>query len=774
MRPSTTRTCSIAGASTFGDDESATLAALQPRTLRLVNDSEYIARLKSKLVKLLTEEGANGAVIMSPSFTELDRRFRGGRRSQTKRQSSASSCSSPLLTLWDFKRYFGSVGLSDTELEVLFAMFLDESERQRVLASNGSVPVGGSDLVDACQGDSRHRHSSHRSAKSVSTAVASPVDPDVVTVDAAEVLLALRKLCHTISVQFHDIIKRVRARRLRPDDLDADGVPLCKFYAKYITDGRVAKKREVFDFCVDVLKMTESEAYLFLEYISLASLQPRTSANCNDSDDGINENDDDEKPVPIDMEYTVAILFEHPLPDDIAFPLLLSKLVETISNPARGDCSGLSYVLEEMLFFTDGLDASGSVQHQKSRLTAEEVTRLGFEEGYVTSVVPYAGVLSTTWLDIGTFKRFCHRTTAGLPAGEVELLFGFLVDSNNASLQKGRILVNAAALVEQIQLRIPRVPPAELYRCAAVIKQQLFCGSEGVHALNTLHDRLSMFATNRKIPPLTYRMVMRDLGVSGDAVPTVMLDALRGVAPRCVQMVSLIRGPVSSVRTNLLRKLFVLLYASDQMQAGKLLSDSGRDARISPSRSRPSVSKDSTSTHDQNKICFDGRVRAATVLERYNPALAVGVVPPTQAAYWFKHLRQYIESLCNASAQQQSGLSLVAGGPLASTSVARQLLPAGAASPAPNTTTTTTSCDSDLLTFDEFAYYWSNLSAGIDDDDAFTMLLWKGFSMFKSHTSPSPFFSECQLNDKRNDGSSLSHETPSRSQQQRERRFLRD
>lgn len=739
---------------------------LSLRALDLLEDYVYMTRLKLKLVHQLTEEGANNVMLMSSTFHALDRKWK--RKLPLHEQREENGDSDSLLDVWRFKRCFaGPLGLHDLECEVLFALFLREEERAHIAEM---VRLAGAEsscdgIVVDSRSPQRGGHAvrckalpSKRAVTTSSTALSNPNAGDrqlvvatkqqvawsaaaeSVVVDAGEVLLSLRKLCHSVSSQFHEILKRVRARRVDPLGLDRDGGPICPFYAKFVLDRKPPKRRAVFDFLTHVLRMTDSEAYLFLEYVSLAG-DSSSSTNSNNSPHHHHHQ------IPLDGSYISAVLFEYPMPDDVAFPLLMSKFVEAVTNPMRANRCGLTFLLEELLFYCEAFEPFVSsnaevqwrsvhdnistvaarrvwqsesvsdwitIEHQwlrseepqgssdagareascgstglQSSRSASDNEYLGNNED-ASYPIPHRYLLQHRWMDLGIFRRFCERVQCGLPMAEVELLYSFLA-TRSVTLPNGSVgqsstpMVPFTLLVDEVTSRLPRVPPPEIQRVAALVRAHL--ASCGPATLNGLYAKLrggvNANSDTILVPPIGFTKCLRELGVPSSVAPSVVLDALRSAVPHLKSFIVFLRGPTPPSRTAVIQKLFSLLL---------------QDA----------YGKDEAEAHSS--------VSVATIRHRFDPRVAAQVEPSVTVMQW----QRMIDAL--ADGNHATGSKQSVARPLHLQWDSRD-----GSSPAVGLAATT----QQLVSGDDFQFYWGNVAASIEDDAKFTMLLWKAFSMHR-------------------------------------------
>lgn len=348
----------------------------------------------------------------------------------------------------------------------------------------------------------------------------------------------------------------------------------------------------------------------------------------------------------MDVEYLTAVFFEFPMPDDVAFPLLMSKFVEAICNPSRVQRSGVPGLVCEMrILDTVPVEDLHAGSHQHADPPLEEL-------------------LAFKGLEKSAFRRLCTVLDVGLPSGEVDLLFKYLAvpEVEVAPLR---------VLFDEVVLRLPTAPTNEILDVLRIVRRCVVMGGSNPHGLNDLHDVLQQHG-NRPIPMIACLDALRQTGrVAASAVPDVMLDYLRRAAPTCVAMVSLIRGPFPPGRSELCTKLF------------RMLDPDGT-----------------------------GEVLKSAVLARFEPERVECLLP--HPGVWSQRLAQYLDHL--------HAEPLTAGGEGDDTQHADGWQEGGGAAALP-------SSRHDSLSLDEFLYYWGNLSAGVDDDAIFTMVLWKGFSM---------------------------------------------
>ena len=587
---------------------------------QLSTDPKYVFRLKRKLSQLFCDKAGNGVISLDPEFIHADRCINDDNYK---------------VDLWGLKTFLHSCGnatrsLSEKDLEVLFDII-----RRDGLPNMGPDGLDVGDSVSAGDSSSLHGRDEEASASYV--------------VDLAEVMLWLRKLFHCTSQQFHAILKRLRAKQL-----DERLCTFAKRHRKYAarrsagstsSPGHPVTRSEVFAYLVSAGGLTQSEAFLFLEYCSVAQplvvealdLQPQSPA--------------------LDVDFVIAALFEFPLPDDIAYPLLMAKFVEAVSDPyrivsgtsaeasptlSRSGVTGLYEALVQCDLRDPPLVRLASASQTASDVSSADERAAGLAEGdrdgdSGSSAQPWYYVPNMNQLlDESQFRKLNFLVCGGLPNKECDLLFSFLNDRETG-------LLPVSVLMEQYAMRLEPVPLHELELWALNVRGALL--EKMPNGLNGLHLRLSRFG-DRRMPVVELSAALRECGVAQSVAPDAVLDELWRQAPTCGSFVLLLRGGLAPSRTLIIRKLFAMLDADN-----------------------------------------DGLVSRDVVFSSFLPpgqqSTSDGIFGRTKD--WKDDLAAYLKSLP----------------------------------------------PDDNLSYAEFEYYWGNVAVSVADDNTFTMLLWKAYSMHK-------------------------------------------
>ena len=281
-------------------------------------DASYMRKIQRTLCDSYVERSANGVVALNDAFRRLD-------RSLTEENFEAN--------IWQFKTALkDSSGLNDRQLDVLF----DEC-----LTATGQIGGGGGGNHEGGAGYGMPEPSGARSVAGTTA-----TGEELPMVDLAEVLVLFRKMFGGRTQQFHDVLKKLRAKRL--DIADSP-------FALHERGVSAAPSRlVVYEYLTGPLcRLTESEAFLVLEYCNVPPV--------GDDDDGGDGDDDafgcraaaakDRSPMPVavpssvadgelDADYLVSCVFAFPMPDDIAYPLLIGKFADSLADPANGPKNG--------------------------------------------------------------------------------------------------------------------------------------------------------------------------------------------------------------------------------------------------------------------------------------------------------------------------------------------------------------------------------------------------------------------------------------------------
>lgn len=448
----------------------------------LVSDPLFVLRLQRKILSALTEKQANGYYAPRKEFALLDRRVDTADR---------------VIDLWTSKSFlrllFPQQKLNEKELDAFFVLLLQES--------------------------------------------------DTSVIESSAIVSCLREMLRCPSHQFQHIIHSIRAREPRPRD-SAFGKRLATscFVSDPMRGRRSAagggeygsgsqsaslsapSQDEVVAFLMASFNVTRSEAMCVVGYSRGSGYNP--AANCSSGDE-------------IDYMYLFSILYEYPLPDDIAFPLLMSKFAEGACDPARPTGGGTAALLAALqrISLIDGHGADTDSGMTISML--EDVD---------------AGALSSKCLTCSAFMQLCEVLQTGLQTQEAEQLYCYLrrpADSCSPHLQVGD-------LFGHFRNYFPSVPRGEFDVVLAAVRRCII-RSGGVHGLNDLFVALVKVCgtSDRRLPISSFLAVMRQSGVAVSDVSDVQLEYLRMCGRmNIVKLMSVLQGECKPSRETLIRKVY--------------------------------------------------------------------------------------------------------------------------------------------------------------------------------------------------------------------------
>ena len=424
----------------------------------LSGDPSFLRKIQKKLRNTFSERSTNGGVlVLSEGFLHMDRCIRSDNFESD---------------IWGFKSIFkGAMGsrISDLELSTLFNVFDDEEDG---------------------------------------------------VVDMAECMMTLRKSFCCTSQQFHQIVKRLRSKKLDPSNVPfSSGSPADGNSEDPAPPSNDAELRSaMFSYLTTVAHLSQSEAFLFLDYCTPhdAEIAFPSAFVPPSSLEGT-----------IDSAYCYTILFSEVIPDDIAFPLLIAKVVEAacdVDNPNTGTI-GLENCLAQCMLQKDN-------------------------DGKV-------------WLDKSSFRRFNTIFSGGLSSGECDQLFSYLNDPNSN-------LMDTSIFVTNVSQRFPRPSEVDLQAAREIVRGLVLATPDG---LNKLHLSLARFSNERPLTLMEFTTgVRRGLSSSSSgfaSIADIVLEYLHLESPSCVEFVLAMRGQLSAGREQLLGQLFHKLDEDDDLIISK-------------------------------------------------------------------------------------------------------------------------------------------------------------------------------------------------------------
>jgi hypothetical protein len=389
---------------------------------------------------------------------------------------------------------------------------------------------------------------------------AARVDSDVDAVDVppqvdlAETLVYMRRAFGHATAQFHTILKKVRAKK--PD-----------FASSPFNVAAQPSQLKVYEYLVSPpVNATQSEAFWLLE-------------QCQRSDFA----------GELDVDYMVNCLFAFPLPDDIAYPLLLNKLTECVADGMRevNGTSGMRRVLQRVLAGAATYSEPAAEKAQsiaaisptpKARAHGRFVQHDGApgQSGQEDALIGDPGRVSGK-LDAAQFRTFCLAFGAGLSATEADVLFQFITPTSAK-------LIDAEEFVEIVRKRLPVVSRHDVVRIAADVRSVVVARSNS--GLCDLHLALATVSSEKEIPLGAYCATLRRAGVIPAVVADIDLEHLHREAPTCVELILLLRGNLPASRESVLRKLFSRL---EENEASGVVSRERVLSCFEPERADPKV-----------------------------------------------------------------------------------------------------------------------------------------------------------------------------------------
>ena len=323
-------------------------------------------------------------------------------------------------------------------------------------------------------------------------------------VDLAEGMLYIRKQLGCETMQFHDIVKRARAKRPQIDrsPFAAYGDVAAKAGKKKapLQDAHITRAALFKYLTSPECGMTQGEALFVMEHCVVPMEENEEPASVSDS-----------SRAKLDIEYLYHTLFAFPLPQDIVYPILIGKLAEPLACP-ESQRTGIVGLLS-----CCGISATQQID-------------------------------SAPALDPSTFRKLVFDVGSGLAASEADLLHSFLLDADSG-------LVPVAALLPHVLGRIPPPPPHALDVTVEIARR---CVTSTPPGLCALHLCLARFS-DKTAPILEYTAALRSCGCRIDMCPDIFVEYLHTVAPTCVGVVSMLRGALPKCRESLIEQVFIKL-----------------------------------------------------------------------------------------------------------------------------------------------------------------------------------------------------------------------
>ena len=455
----------------------------------LSNDSTYVSKLLAKLRKGIAARGAYGIVGLSAEFKRLD----------AKVSRRAGVVSALEVGMKDMCSFLHDVipGITVKDLEVLF-MLVDE-------------------------------------------------DGDGI-VDMAMVVLSIRKVLGCTAQQFHDVLKKVRSKLpviTKSPFRKKSGAPARP------TRGQLFRYLEMFE-------LTQSEVLVLLDYCSVQETDVGDGGiSAGRTEDAMSQFGGTSAAGlgsalgELDMEFLETILFSKLLPDNVAYPIVLSKFIEAATDTTKGAKSGTTGILRAIRQCKLVPNPKAS---EKSRSPARDVEEDDAYDGdeYDDGADPAVQAklhhkeiensILNQCIDETNFRQFIHLFQGGLAAGECDLLFSYINDP-----QFG--LLSVRTLTDLFQTKGEVWSAVDMSLAVSKIRARL--DTMRLHAM-AARD----FGCYAEVPLENMVQYIRQSGVSEFEVSDVEIEHVYRETRTVTAMVLLIRGPISAAREEFIKKLF--------------------------------------------------------------------------------------------------------------------------------------------------------------------------------------------------------------------------
>lgn len=370
-------------------------------------------------------------------------------------------------------------------------------------------------------------------------------------VDLAEVLVYFRRMFGHLTAQFHAILKRLRAKKLdfgmSPFNVTAAPTRLAVY--EYLCKSGT----------------TQSEAFVVLE----RACSTKTPSPARGDGDLAKQLEGE-----LDVDYLVNALYAFPLPDDIAYPLLLGKLVDTAADSSR-ELTGTLGLRRALGMAIRGVTTSddlpvapagGAAQPQPVQpdpLPKQRHVHGRFARDTASAAAkpqdatPAAGVNAApaadpeVHLDASLFRAVCG-VFGGVSASEADVLFSFVCDPDGT--------LHSSALLQLVASRLPLASQTDYMSIVADTRALVV--AHDFAGLCALHEELAAYG-DEAVPLPVYAAALRRCGVPTHFVADIDVEHLHREAPTCVALVLLLRGTLPAPREAVLKKLFARLDGND-------------------------------------------------------------------------------------------------------------------------------------------------------------------------------------------------------------------
>ncbi|ORC92753.1 putative vesicle-fusing ATPase [Trypanosoma theileri] len=329
-----------------------------------------------------------------------------------------------------------------------------------------------------------------------------------ICVSPVTLLHCLRNLCPMRVSLLREILRTIE--RITPRPHPSDSVYGKTLLAKLREEKNTAcvfETAPLIDYLTETFDLTISESLFLIEYCSTGS-----GPTCDT--------------ILLDGAYLCVLLYQHPLPVDVHFPLLMSVFTEAVGDPIGDTHSGTLALLEQL-------------HHVQLESCSDIISRDKFDIS-----IDIGEELANSCLTARVFEDFCKGLRVGLLTDEVRQLFQYL------RLEGPREVVSVKILLREF---VRHFSPAgeSLFGIVEEATRRYIVKSGGILALPRLHLSLP----DGFLPITTFISSLREAGVP-DLVSDVELEWLRFKARDRFHLIILLCGRFPGNREALVRQLF--------------------------------------------------------------------------------------------------------------------------------------------------------------------------------------------------------------------------
>ncbi|KAH9589030.1 hypothetical protein LSM04_000717 [Trypanosoma melophagium] len=329
-----------------------------------------------------------------------------------------------------------------------------------------------------------------------------------ICISPVTVLYCLRNLCPMRVSLLREVLRTIEKKtpRSHPSNSVYGTTLLAKLRDEKGTSC-VFETDPLIDFLTETYNLTISESLFLIDYCSTGS-GPTSDT------------------ILLDGAYLYALLYQHPLPADVHFPILMSIFTEAVGDPNRAAHSGTLALLEEL--------HKVELERCSDKICQDKID----------DFIDIGEELANSCLTAKSFENLCKGLRVGLSTNEVCQLFQYL------RLEGTREVISVRILMREF---VRHFSPAgeSLFGIVEEATRRYIVKSGGMLALPRLHLSLP----DGILPITTFISALREAGVP-DVVSDVELEWLRFKARDRIHLIILLCGRFPNNREALVRQLF--------------------------------------------------------------------------------------------------------------------------------------------------------------------------------------------------------------------------